>query len=180
MVSQTLARRYATAVYELARQANAVERIGDDLHQMVDSIEGDADVNRFFLAPVVSRESKERALARAFEGRVHDIALHTLLLLVRKRREALLRALLEEYRALRMSGEGLEPLAITSARPLSTAEIESIVERLENVYGRRFQARLSIDAKLVGGLRITMGDRRIDGTVAGRLEQLARTLDLRT
>jgi F-type H+-transporting ATPase subunit delta len=75
-----------------------------------------------------------------------------------------------------MTGRGVEPLIVTSARPLSKEELASISARVERIYGRHFQARLVVDPELVGGMRITMGDRRIDGTIAGRLEELARTL----
>ncbi len=178
MVNRTLARRYATAVYELATYEAAIDRIGADLERIVRSIESDEETKRFFLAPVVDRYEKERALTKAFAGRVEEIALHALLLLVRKHREALLRPMLEEYHALEVSGRGLEPLVVTSARPLGKEELERIVRRIEGIYGRRFEARLRVDPGVIGGLRITMGDRRVDGTVAGRLEQLARTLNV--
>ncbi len=176
MINRTLVRRYATAVYSLAQDAGAVERIGKDLERIVASIEDNEQTKRFFIAPVINRYEKERVLTKAFEGRVDDIALHALLLLVRKHREAILRALLDEYRVLEMTGRGVEPLIVTSARPLSKEELASISARVERIYGRHFQARLVVDPELVGGMRITMGDRRIDGTIAGRLEELARTL----
>lgn len=176
MANQTLARRYAIAVYSLAAQADAVDRIGEDLQRIFDGIEGNDEVRRFFFAPIIDRYRKEQVLATAFEGRVDDVALHTLLLLVRKHRESLLRTLLEQYRALEMSGRGVEALTVTSARPLSEHELATIAGRVEGIYGRRFEAHLVVDSQLVGGIRITMGDRRVDGTIAGRLEQLARTL----
>jgi F-type H+-transporting ATPase subunit delta len=176
VVNRTLARRYATAVYDLALQRDIVDRVGIDLERIVTGIEGNEEATQFFLAPIVSRDDKERVLARVFEGRVDDIALHTLLLLVRKRRESLLHAILEEYRALQTSGRGVEPLVVTSARPLTREEIASITQRIEHIYRRRFEATVRVDPGLIGGLRITMGDRRVDGTVAGRLEELARTL----
>ncbi|HEY9086432.1 MAG TPA: ATP synthase F1 subunit delta [Candidatus Tyrphobacter sp.] len=176
MMNQTLARRYATAVYSLATEAGAVERIGKDLERIVASIDATTETKRFFVAPIINRYEKERALTKAFEGRVADVALHALLLLVRKHREALLYALLDEYRTLEMRGRGVDPLVVTSARPLSSEELASVTARVERIYGRHFETRLLVDPRLVGGMRITMGDRRIDGTIAGRLQELARIL----
>jgi F-type H+-transporting ATPase subunit delta len=51
-----------------------------------------------------------------------------------------------------------------------------MVSRLERLYGKSFDATLTVDPSLIGGVRITMGDRRIDGSIDGRLEDLARTL----
>jgi F-type H+-transporting ATPase subunit delta len=119
-------------------------------------------------------------LSSVFSGKLHDIALHTLLLLVRKRREALLGEIVRQYDALQMQARGEEPLSITSARELSTAELGSMVERLERLYGKKFSVTQTVKPNLIGGVRIMMGDRRIDGSVEGRLEELTRTLFART
>lgn len=176
MALPTLARRYAIAAYALAVQANAVDRVRTDLERIEGSIERDEGAKQFFFAPVVGRDEKERALAKVFEGRVGEIALHTVLLLIRKHRERLLQPMIVEYRKLEMSGQGLEPLVVTSAKKLAKDEFSNVVSRIERIFGRRFEARLIVDPELVGGMRITMGDRRVDGTIAGRLEELSRTL----
>jgi F-type H+-transporting ATPase subunit delta len=98
------------------------------------------------------------------------------LLLVRKRREALLRAIVAQYRALERAARGVEVLTVQSARALDRAEYTRLVSKLEALYGKKFDVTEAIDAGLIGGLRITMGDRRIDATIAGRLAALAREL----
>lgn len=180
MMNRTLARRYATAVYALAAEGNAVDAVGADLERVVDAIEGDETVAQFFTAPIIDRAEKERVLASAFEGCVGDVALHTLLLLVRKRREALLRGVLEEYRGLVLAARGVAEATIVSARPLSEQELRETTERISRIYGTRLQARLVVRPDLVGGIRVVVGDRVVDGTVAGRLEALARSLELTT
>jgi F-type H+-transporting ATPase subunit delta len=176
MANETLARRYAMAVFSLATDRGAVERIGLDLQAMADAIYSDETTSQFFVAPVIDRYAKERAFTNAFAGKVDEIALHTLLLLVRKHRESLLRETIAQYRALQQQARGYEPLTVTSARPLAADELRSTVARLEKVYGKKFDVTQRDSPDLIGGMRITMGDRRIDGTVAGRLEELARTL----
>ncbi|MBV8331977.1 MAG: ATP synthase F1 subunit delta [Candidatus Eremiobacteraeota bacterium] len=176
MVNETLARRYATAIFSLASDAGAGDRIGEDLQSMAASIEGDAQAHQFFVAPVIARDDKERVLTAAFGGRVDEIALHAVLLLVRKRREALLGAIVAEYRKLQLQARGTEALTLTSARQLDFNEVRSMVERLERLYGKKYEVKQVVDPELIGGVRILMGDKRIDGTVSGRLEALARTL----
>jgi F-type H+-transporting ATPase subunit delta len=104
------------------------------------------------------------------------VALHTLLLLVRKRRESLLRAIVQQYDVLQMQARGAEPLTITSAKQLSQNELNQLVSRLEKIYGKTFDVTQNVDPNLIGGVRIAMGDRLIDGSVEGRLEELSRTL----
>ncbi len=176
MINETLARRYATAVFSLAKDRGLTERVGDELQAIAKSIGGDATTHDFFVAPVIDRATKERVLAGVFEGRVDEISLHTLLLLVRKRREALLDALVTEYRKLQQADRGFEPLVLTSAHPLSPAELQAMVERLERLYRKKFDVKHVVDPSVIGGVRVLMGDRRVDGTVSGRLEALAREL----
>lgn len=176
MVNEKLARRYATAIFSLAQKANAIDRIGGDLESISSAIERDELAREFFVAPVIQRDAKERVINASFGGRVHEVALHSVLLLVRKRREALLSTIVSEYRKMQLQARGEEPLTVTTARDLEFNELAAMVERLERLYGKKFEVKLVVDPKLIGGVRILMGDRRVDGTVSGRLENLARTL----
>jgi|HubBroStandDraft_6_1064221.scaffolds.fasta_scaffold659042_2 F-type H+-transporting ATPase subunit delta len=177
MQNEALARRYATAVFSLAKEKGVIDKVGRDLSGAADAIRADADAGRFFVSPVIDRGEKAKVVAAVFEGRVDEIALHTLLLLVRKRREALLDAIVTEYDKLRLANQGLEPLEIASARPLSDGELRDLVERLSRVYGKKFAVTKRVDPALLGGLRISMGDRSIDGSIAGRLDALSRDLE---
>jgi F-type H+-transporting ATPase subunit delta len=176
MVSEKLGRRYASAVFSAAGDRQAVDRVGSDLSAIAAAIDADPLMRDFFLSPVIARSEKERALMAAFQGKIDDVALHSLILLVRKRREAVLSVLVTEYRKLQMASRGTDPLTITTARKLDDAELSALVNRLQSLYGKKFEVKQIVDPNLIGGVRITMGDRRIDGTVSGQLEALARTL----
>ena len=136
----------------------------------------DGLTKEFFLSPVIDRKEKEKLLLATFSGKVNEIALNALLLLVRKRREALLAEIVRQYDVLQMQARGAEPLTIATAKPLSDQDLHALVARLESVYGKKFDVAQRMDPSLIGGVRIMMGDRRIDGSVEGRLEELSRTL----
>jgi F-type H+-transporting ATPase subunit delta len=176
MANETLARRYALAVFQLAQQAGRIEAVGNDLSAIGRAVGEDAATREFFVSPVIDRADKEKALVNAFNGRVDEIALHTVLLLVRKRRETILDEVITEYRKLELAARGLEPLTVITARELPESELRSLVDGLERVYNKKFDVTVRRDPSLIGGVRVAMGDRRIDGTVAGRLEELSRTL----
>lgn len=176
MANETVARRYALAIFQLADEQRAAEQVGKDLQILSEAIYEDESTKRFFLSPVIDRKEKKRVLAQAFAGNAHELALHTLLLLVRKRRETLLAEIVEQYRALQLEARGEEPLTVASAKELSSEEMRSLVGRLETLYGKRFNVTQSVQPDLIGGVRVMMGDRRIDGSVEGRLEELTRTL----
>jgi len=176
VAEETIARRYAAAIFSLAQERNAVEPVGRDLAAILDAISSDEGVQRFFYAPVFDRTEKAKIINDAFGKAVHEVALHSVLLLIRKRRERYLRDILKQYRALEIESSGRESLEIVSARELGPADLDALVERLSKLYNKRFVVTKRVDPELIGGLRLTMGDRRIDGSIAGRLNELARSL----
>lgn len=175
MHDETVARRYATAVFSLAKEANRVDAVGRNLAGAIEALEADAETRRFYLSPVIERKKKSGVLARAFAS-LDDITLNTLLLLVRKRREALLGPIGREFAKLALTDAGKEPLEIVSARELAPNEVNQIVVRLARTYGKSFEVDQRVDPALLGGIRITLHDRRIDGSLAGRLDELSREL----
>jgi len=180
VVSQKVARRYAVAIAMLAREQNVAERVGNDLGFFSETLMQPGRIRDFFVAPVISRPDKERVLSEIFDGKVHPVALHALLLLVRKRRESFLPAIVDQYLELRRAAEGRQRVTLESARSLGRSEYEALVRRLEQMYGKTFEVTEVVNPELIGGVRLVMGDRRIDGSISGRLEALARDLSERT
>jgi len=180
MQNETLARRYATAIFAIAKAGGTIDAVGRDLGQIAAAIYATDDVSRFYLSPVIERKKKAAVFEDAFSSSADVTALHSLLLLVRKRREALLEPIVREYAKLARDAAGKEPLEIVSARGLDAAELGAIVARLATSYGKSFEVTQRTDASLLGGVRITMGDRRIDGSLAGRLDELSRELFARS
>ena len=176
MVNEVLARRYATAVWSLAKERGITDRVGSDLAAMAKAIGTSGTLHEFFVAPIVDRREKERVLARTFENSVDTVALHTLLLLVRRRRETLLWALATAYETLARQARNAERVTLQSARPLDREQLHGLVERLERATGKKLEITERIDPSLIGGLRVVMGDLRIDASIAGRLDALAREL----
>jgi F-type H+-transporting ATPase subunit delta len=175
MPNEALARRYATAIFQLATEAGEIAGVGRDLHAFVDTLAADADVRRFFNSPVIDRAEKSAVIGQAFAA-LHEVTLHAILLLIRKRREALAPEIVAQFDILERQARGAQTLNVTSARPLSKADLDALVAKLAATYKTPFDVTQSVDPDLIGGVRITMGDKLIDGTIAGRLDDLARML----
>jgi F-type H+-transporting ATPase subunit delta len=175
VANETLARRYATAIFSLAKDADVIARIGGELHAVKEIFDGDEAVRRFFRSPVVDRKDKAAIVERSM-GNLHEITLNTMLLLVRKRRERIFDDIVVQYDLLEERSRGASPLRIESARALDPSELRSLVDQLARRFNTTFDVTETVNPQLIGGVRITLGDRQIDGTVAGRLDDLARML----
>ncbi len=178
MQNETVSRRYAAAIFALGKERGALEPVGRDLHAALDAIGKDDDARRFFTSPVVDRAQKSDVFAKAFAG-FNEIALHAVLLLIRKRREGLLAPIVSEYDKLLLADADRERLEVTSARGLPKSELDKLVARLSRLYNKTFDVRQTVDPRLLSGIRISMGDRSIDGSIAGRLDEFARDLFIR-
>jgi F-type H+-transporting ATPase subunit delta len=176
MINESLARRYATAIFSLAGEAGKLEAVGDQLRGAAQLIAGDEELRRFYLSPVVQRSEKMGVIRNAFEGKVDDIVCHTLLLLIKKKREGYVPGISQQYDEMLLASQKREPLEIVTARPIGAAELTQIVDRLSKKYGRTFEVKSSVDPALYAGIKITMGDRFIDGSLSGKLQELAREL----
>ncbi|HEV2261403.1 MAG TPA: ATP synthase F1 subunit delta [Candidatus Rubrimentiphilum sp.] len=176
MPNQTLARRYATAIFHLASEQHAQDALGRELQMLSNAISENEATREFFVSPVIEREQKERTLVATLGEKISKLALHALLLLVRKRRETLLPEIVRQYGFLELAARGLEPLTVTSAKKLDAQALWALVDRLEHIYGKKFEVTQRIQPDLIGGVRLLMGDRRIDGSVEGRIAELSRTL----
>ena len=175
MPNETLARRYATAIFQLASEAGAVDAVSHDLHTFVAALGADQQVDRFFRSPVIDREEKSAVIAQAFD-RLNEIALHAILLLIRKRRETLVNEIVRQYDILERQARGAQPLTVTSARKLDPGELDALIAKLSAAFKTTFDVTQRVDPKLIGGVRLTIGDKRVDGSIAGRLNDLARML----
>jgi F-type H+-transporting ATPase subunit delta len=99
-----------------------------------------------------------------------------LALLIRRGRFDLLPDLIREFRRLNRRREGIVEATVTSAAPLDPAAVDAIAARLVDMTGQRVELSLAVDAGLLGGLQVRVGDRLIDASVRGRLERLRATL----
>ena len=165
-----LAGRYATAVFELAQDAKAVDAVAADFAALRGAIHASPDLARLVRSPAFSREDQARALKPILEKMgVSPLALKFLLLLTAKRRLFALEGIIAVYnrKVARLKGE--VEAEITSARPLSASETEDLKRVLKAQLGREPRLQTRVDPALLGGLVVKLGSRMIDSSIRTKL-----------
>jgi F-type H+-transporting ATPase subunit delta len=172
MSQRTVARRYATALYEEADATGVLEDVDDDVLMLRESLASNDELARFFKSPVIPQKKKETIIQELLADRVATLTVQFLRLLVHKDRETMTKAILDQYQALRDEQRGIVDATVQVARPLSEEDRETIVETLEAETGKSVRLSVEEDADLIGGVVIRIGDRVFDGSVRNQLANL--------
>jgi F-type H+-transporting ATPase subunit delta len=169
-----VARRYAAALFEAARNIgpDGIEAVSSDLSVISELLAGVPYLRSILNHPLVSDERKRKVLADTFASRLGDTSLNFLYLLVRKRREGIVDQAIEEFRRFEDVHAGRLEASVESARPLSDDELTRLQGALEARSGKSVRLTASVDAAMLGGVRVRIGDEIIDAGLNTRLEEL--------
>jgi len=171
-----VARRYANALFGIAKQSDVIRSVEDDLASIVKLLEHDAGFRDFMYAPYASRDEKTRLAERVFGDRVTALTMQVLRVLLEKRRENEISAIYGEYVALRRQHEQVVYATVTSADTLTSEEKNAIIARLESVLSKKVEAEFKVESTLLGGVKVAYENYVLDGTVKGSLRKLRERL----
>ena len=167
-----VARRYAQALTEEAQKAGSLDAIDADVALVAETLDASRQLRLTLTSPIVAHAKKNTILQRLFEGKVSDLSLRFLRLLVDKQRDGEIPAILDAYRALRDERDGVIEAEVRTAKPLSATEADRLKGALEARAGKTVRMRIAVDPALVGGLVVRLGDVVYDRSVKHQLETL--------
>ncbi len=171
-----IARRYATALLELAAEAGAHERIYEELQDVATVLRSSGELRAVLRNPVIRTERKRAILEELFAGRVSELLLQFLRLLVEKRREPLLPDIIAAYEELFFEYTNRLAVIARSAIPLDEELQERLIQTLSERTGKQVLLRPEVRPELLGGIQIQIGDTVYDGTLQHALQRLRQQL----
>ncbi len=172
MSDRLIARRYASALRDLAVSAKSLERVDSDVSIVADTVSASPDLAALFASPVVSREKKKSVVKALFGDRVGESVLSFALLLIDKGREQSIKAITTAYRELRDEQQGVVEATARTAEPMSVDDQKRLQTALEEKTGKHVRLNVKQDAAIIGGLVVQIGDVVYDGSVRNSLAQL--------
>lgn len=176
MLNIQLARKYGTAIFEIANEDNKLEEYGRELADVSQALFAQAELKDFLTNPQIQPEDKKQVLLRLLKDQVSPMMMNFLLLLVDKRRIVLLEAINDCYQELSNKAQGIIVADVTTAYELKAELRSCLSSKLESVTGKKVQLRTHQDQSIIGGVVVKIGDTRIDGSVIGRLQALKAEL----
>lgn len=176
MLTASVARRYARALFELARERGQVEAIGRDLEQVVRTLESRQDLRALWEHQEVSPRVKQAMIRQEFGDKVSELVLNFLAVVTTRRREAWLGRMLAEYTALADEALGQVEVEVRSAAPLPIETLAELKIRLGQRLGKEVRLTQKVDPDLLGGVVLRVGDVLMDGSVRTQLKRMKERL----
>jgi F-type H+-transporting ATPase subunit delta len=176
MREESVARRYAAALFAQALQAKTLDIVHQDLGTVALAAEKVPPLKALLNQPLVTEARKKAALQAAFGEKVGKPTLGFLDLLIDKRRIGILPEIYAEFDRKVREHNNVALAEATSAIPLTPAEMNALKASLEKRTGKTIELRTEVDPSLIGGVMVRIGDNVLDGTVKSQLERLREHL----
>lgn len=171
----TAAKRYAKALYEAAKERHIVDQAIRDMRD-ASTVLADPDLLLVLTHPRIEASSKAELLRSAFEGKVSDIVLNTLFVLLDRKRVGLIPAVYEQFVKIADEAMGRAEAVVFSPLALSAQEAAAIEVSFTALTGRTIHVSNIIDESLLGGFKVRIGDKVYDGSLSGKLKRLEKEL----
>ncbi len=178
MLNIQLATKYARAIFEIARDEKKLDEYDADLNLVREDVFTLPEAVSFFKNPLVPHQAKKDLLTKAVKGEVSDTVMNFLMLLTDKSRIGIFNEIYEIFTGLKNEEQGIVIADVTTAFPLNKDQEKKLGLKLAEVTKKKIKIRKHEDKSILGGVIVRVGDKRIDGSAAGRLQALKSTLSV--
>jgi F-type H+-transporting ATPase subunit delta len=176
-IQASLAGRYATALFELARDERQLEAVGASLATLRQTLRDSADFRELTSSPLISRDQATGAVAATAQAmRLDPVTANFLGVLAQNRRLGQLGNVIRAFNTLAADHRGETTAEVTSAHPLTDDQVQALRANLKNRLGRDVAVDLNVDPAILGGLVVKVGSQMIDGSIRTKLNSLAHAM----
>ena len=176
-IQASLAGRYATALFELARDGKQLEAVGASLATLRQTLRDSDEFRELTSSPIISRDQATGAVAAtAAAMRLDPLTTNFVGVLARNRRLAQLPAIIRAFNMLAANHRGETTAEVTSAHALDDDQVQALRTNLKSRIGRDVSVDLTVDPAILGGLVVKIGSQMIDGSIRTKLNTLAHAM----
>lgn len=179
MSIEIVADKYSSAMFELAQEQNKLELMEEQLGYVESVMDEQPELSSFLENPTITEDAKIKLIGKIFESSLDKVALHFIYVMIKRGRDRYIKQAIAAFIKKSREARGILEATVTVAEPI-TADIEASVQaKLREVTGKDVILSVRQDPSIMGGIIIQVGDKRIDGSVSRRLQELEKSL-LRT
>ena len=176
MISKT-AITYGGALYDLAREESLEQQILQELHEVSELFRQNPDYARLLMEPSIEKAEHTKLIDEAWGGNIHPYTVNFLKLLCDNGTISSLPDCFQAFRARYNRDYGIIDVRAVTAIPLSPAQTARLKEKLEAKCKKKVELTVRTDASLLGGIRLELPDKQLDGSVQSHLNQIQQLLE---
>jgi len=176
-ISSGIASRYATAVFDLSKDAKGLKGLETDINALSDALAGSDDLSDLISSPLYSRDQQGAAIgAVAKKMKLSKTMTNTLALMASKRRLFVVPQMIASLNAKISEEKGEVTADVVSAKALTKAQSDKLAKSLSASIGSDVKINATVDETLIGGLVVKVGSKMIDTSIKSKLNALQNTM----
>jgi F-type H+-transporting ATPase subunit delta len=169
--------RYATALFELARDEKSVDAVKADLDKFAALLSESADLARLVRSPVFTADDQRKALGAVLaKAGISGITANLINVLVANRRLFAVSDVIRAFNALVANFKGEATADVTVAEPLSDKNLDALKAALKSVTGKDVALNVKVDPSIIGGLVVKLGSRMVDSSLRTKLNSIKHAM----
>ena len=169
--------RYATALFELARDEKAIDAVKADVDRFDALLNESADLKRLVRSPVFTAEAQLKALDAVLQrAGISGIAANFLKVLTRNRRLFAVSDVIRAFRSLVAKFKGEATADVTVAETLTDRNLDALKTALKSVTGKDVALNVKVDPSIIGGLVVKLGSRMVDSSLRTKLNSIKHAM----
>ncbi|MCI2400613.1 F0F1 ATP synthase subunit delta [Aliiroseovarius subalbicans] len=176
-ISTGIAQRYASAIFELAKEGKKLKAVEADVDALDAALAESSDFAALISSPVVTREEQGAAVAAiAKKMKLSPMVTNALALMAQKRRLFVLPQLTAALRDAIAEDKGEVTADVTAAKAMTKAQQDKLAKALKASIGKDVKIKLAVDESLIGGLVVKVGSKMIDSSIRSKLDSLQNSM----
>jgi F-type H+-transporting ATPase subunit delta len=172
---QDVAHAYADALFGIAKEKGKLDQVRDQLGQFADAVDGNRDLQVFFFSPYFSSAEKSAGAKRAIDGAEPEFV-NFLDLVIEKQRMPEIFRIRRQFEELWKHENRRIDVTVTSAVELDPSVVSKIGEEIERQTGQEVDLASRVDAEILGGVVLQVGNMVLDASIRNRLEKLRKSV----
>ncbi|MEG1423587.1 MAG: F0F1 ATP synthase subunit delta [Terrisporobacter sp.] len=167
-----IANRYAEALFQLSEDENITKEIYSELHDVVDTVKNNKDLENVLKSPLVSKDEKKELIEKIFSNKINNNLKNFLKILIEKGRITSLKAIELTFKQLLNDKHNIIEGTVLSAIPMEKIKVKELEEKLSKKYNKNVTLENKVDESILGGVLVRLGNTQIDGSVKTRLNNI--------
>lgn len=175
-MAELVSKTYSQALFEVALESNKFDEFIEEFKFIVSVCKEQPEFYEILKTPKINISEKKKMIDEIFQGKISQEIINFTKIILEKRRVKNLFSISKEFERMVYEHKGIVKAKAITTIPLGKREIDKLQKKLSDVTQKSVILENEIDKSLIGGVMIKLGDRVIDGTIKGKLEQLENSL----